>query len=718
MNEITGNDPSVTPSHIPYYFLTKITNNFSDHNAVGSGGYSQVYKGVLEDGKEVAVKKFYSLLGYDGKGFWNEIDRALCTDYMHHGSLRMHLFDELCDLDWHQCFKIIKGTCEGLNYLHKGLTNPMYHLNLHPGNILLDKNMEPKIDDFYQSMFMAGSASHATLTCRGKLGYMPPEYINNGIVSDKHDIYSFGKIILQIIAGMSAHTKYAEDTPEVFVQLVLGNWKERLKPTCSDILLEHYCQQVKTCTEIALECLEQRRDRRPHISDITERLYSTETIIQESSTQDPVVLDVHPVQLNFSFESKGLASCSLQLNNNGENDIAFRLLPRSENRYFTKFPIGGIVPPRCTYTIALTTRKQTQKPAAASGSNEIFVLQSIPVCVCDQDLQNLEKQSSLAILDELIKKAEKTAGDEMKEVVLQIISMPNSKDVLSLEVHPTEPWIMTSHGGGHLRVWNYNIMVRHCSHCSIPFYAAKFVAREKWIVAGDGNGYIHLYNYDEHNGITSFEAHEGRVVHLAVHPTEPYVLSASDDNHLIKLWDWEKGWVCTRTFEGHTDKISQVILNPKDTASFTSASFDATIMNWGLKSDLCDSITVEERLDRQLFVDYATGGLWQHLITGWKDDTAAQIWDLNTKAFVKKLEAHGQSLSAVYCHPELPKVITGSHDGTARTWDSTTYRLQNIIAFDLGPISAFGYLKDLKRIVVGCNQGIAMMDINLLLGPD
>ena len=103
--------------------------------------------------------------------------------------------------------------------------------------------------------------------------------------------------------------------------------------------------------------------------------------------------------------------------------------------------------------------------------------------------------------------------------------------------------------------------------------SVKFIEQEEWLVAGDGDGIIYVYSYDTDEKVTSIEAHEGNIRSLVVHPTDPLVLSSSDD-HLIKIWDWEKGWECIRTLEGHSDTVMQVVFNPVDTDSFASASLD------------------------------------------------------------------------------------------------------------------------------------------------
>jgi coatomer subunit beta' len=109
-------------------------------------------------------------------------------------------------------------------------------------------------------------------------------------------------------------------------------------------------------------------------------------------------------------------------------------------------------------------------------------------------------------------------------------------------------------------------------------HAAKFITREKWLVIGDDIGCIHVYSYCKQGDVESFDAHDSYITTLEVHSTHPYVLSSSaDDDHMIKLWDWEKGWECTRTFQGHTNRVTQLKFNPMDVDSFASASLDGMV---------------------------------------------------------------------------------------------------------------------------------------------
>lgn len=206
---------SATTREFTLDFLKQITNNFSEDHIIGRGGYGVVYKGELDDGEEIALKRLHSTSGLDDTDFRNEFntlmraqhpnitrlvgycyyqgheriklngeyvfahseERVLCFEYMQGGSLDKHITDESCGLDWRTRFKIIKGVCQGLNYLHNGSSDHIVHLDLKPANILLDENMVPKIGDFGLSRLFPSAQTYITMKIIGTPGYMPPEYI-------------------------------------------------------------------------------------------------------------------------------------------------------------------------------------------------------------------------------------------------------------------------------------------------------------------------------------------------------------------------------------------------------------------------------------------------------------------------------------------------------------------------------------------------------------
>lgn len=110
----------------------------------------------------------------------------------------------------------------------------------------------------------------------------------------------------------------------------------------------------------------------------------------------------------------------------------------------------------------------------------------------------------------------------------------------------------------------------------IAVRSAKFLVRENWIVVGADDGHIRVYNYDTMEMIKDIEAHTDYIRSLIIHLTLPYVLSSSDDK-LIKLWDWEKDWICSKVFEGHQHYVMQAAFDPNDLNTFASASLDGTI---------------------------------------------------------------------------------------------------------------------------------------------
>ncbi|CAI0422642.1 unnamed protein product [Linum tenue] len=285
-----------------------------------------------------------------------------------------------------------------------------------------------------------------------------------------------------------------------------------------------------------------------------------------------------------------------------------------------------------------------------------------------------------------------------------------SERVKSVDLHPTEPWILVSLYSGTVCIWNYQsqTMAKSFEVTELPVRSAKFIPRKQWVVAGADDMFIRVYNYNTMDKVKVFEAHTDYIRCVAVHPTLPYVLSSSDDM-LIKLWDWEKGWVCTQIFEGHSHYVMQVTFNPKDTNTFASASLDRTIKIWNLGSP-DPNFTLDAHQKGVNCVDYFTGGDKPYLITG-SDDHTAKVWDYQTKSCVQTLEGHTHNVSAVCFHPELPIIITGSEDGTVRIWHSTTYRLFPYVVFLISPLASCIIDNLIIRIVIGYDEGTIMVKI-------
>ena len=121
-----------------------------------------------------------------------------------------------------------------------------------------------------------------------------------------------------------------------------------------------------------------------------------------------------------------------------------------------------------------------------------------------------------------------------------------SDRVKGVEIHPTEPWILTNLYSGNVAIWDYetNALVKSFEVTELPVRTAKWIARKQWIATGSDDMFMRVYNYNTSELVVGFEAHQDYIRSIAVHPTQPYVVTCSDDM-LIKLWDWERQWDCS-----------------------------------------------------------------------------------------------------------------------------------------------------------------------------
>ncbi|KAJ0983301.1 hypothetical protein J5N97_011556 [Dioscorea zingiberensis] len=218
--------------------LRHATNNFSDENKLGEGGFGSVYKGELSDGQLIAVKRFSWNSGQGVEELKNEVDllaklqhrnlselgeigelwpaRSVADHLYNRGKsrsgpedLNKYLFGEDLarrgNLDWKSRYKIIEGIGRGLLYLHEDSRLRIIHRDLKASNILLDVDMNPKISDFgIAKLFYLDETQGNTSLIAGTYGYMAPEYAMHGQFSTKSDVYSYGVLVLEIVTGQKA----------------------------------------------------------------------------------------------------------------------------------------------------------------------------------------------------------------------------------------------------------------------------------------------------------------------------------------------------------------------------------------------------------------------------------------------------------------------------------------------------------------------------------
>ncbi|XVE63321.1 hypothetical protein DITRI_Ditri07aG0010700 [Diplodiscus trichospermus] len=208
------------------------TNNFDASNKIGEGGFGPVYKGVLADGTTIAVKQLSAKSKQGNREFVNEIGMIsalqhphlvnlfgcciegnqllLIYEYMENNSLARALFGpEECQLklDWPTRQNICIGIARGLAYLHEESRLKIVHRDIKATNVLLDKNLTPKISDFGLAKLDEEENTHISTRIAGTYGYMAPEYAMRGYLTDKADVYSFGIVTLEIVSGRT-NTSY------------------------------------------------------------------------------------------------------------------------------------------------------------------------------------------------------------------------------------------------------------------------------------------------------------------------------------------------------------------------------------------------------------------------------------------------------------------------------------------------------------------------------
>ncbi|KAH6764906.1 hypothetical protein C2S51_016155 [Perilla frutescens var. frutescens] len=297
-----------TVESIQYDFekIKAATNNFSHANTLGQGGFGIVYKGKLENGRKIAVKRLskdsrqgdlefknevlllarlqhrnlVKLLGFTIKG----IERLLVYEFVHNGSLDRFIFGcgiKCSNLDWEKRYKIIGGVARGVLYLYEDSRLQIIHRDLKASNVLLDEEMNPKISDFGLAKLVVPNENllYASRIV-GTYGYMAPEYANQGHFSIKLDVYSFGVLVLEIVSGQRNTFFQNEHDSGDLLACAWRNWREGRGADMIDRVLMGnssgtlQLEEMLRCIHIALLCVQQNPDDRPTMAGVVLMLNS------------------------------------------------------------------------------------------------------------------------------------------------------------------------------------------------------------------------------------------------------------------------------------------------------------------------------------------------------------------------------------------------------------------------------------------------------------
>ncbi|XP_073141282.1 receptor protein kinase TMK1-like [Henckelia pumila] len=285
---------------ISFQVLRRVTSNFAPENELGRGGFGAVYKGELEDGTKLAVKRMeamavsnkalnefqveiavlsnvrhrhlVSLLGYAAEGS----ERVLVYEYMPQGALSRHLFRwkslKLQPLSWARRLSIALDVARGVEYLHSLAHQSFIHRDLKSANILLDDEFRAKVSDFGLVKLAPDTERSVATRLAGTFGYLAPEYAVTGKITTKVDIFSFGVVLMELLTGLVA---LDENRPEE--SRYLAEWFWQIKSNKDTLIAsidpsldakEEIYDSICIIAELAGHCTGREANHRPDMGHI------------------------------------------------------------------------------------------------------------------------------------------------------------------------------------------------------------------------------------------------------------------------------------------------------------------------------------------------------------------------------------------------------------------------------------------------------------------
>ncbi|XP_017969705.1 PREDICTED: probable LRR receptor-like serine/threonine-protein kinase At5g63710 isoform X3 [Theobroma cacao] len=277
------------------------TDNFSECNIIGQGGFGKVYKGVLSDNTKVAVKRLADYYSPGGEAaFQREVqlisvavhknllrligfcttssEKILVYPFMQNLSVAYQLRDLKPGekgLDWPMRKHVAFGAAHGLEYLHEHCNPKIIHRDLKAANILLDENFEAVLGDFGLAKLADTKLTHVTTQVRGTMGHIAPEYLSTGKSSVKTDVFGYGVMLLELVTGQRA-IDFARLEEEEDV-LLLDHIKKLLREDRIDDIVDgnlkiYDPKEVKTIVRVALLCTQSSFEDRPTMAEVVKML--------------------------------------------------------------------------------------------------------------------------------------------------------------------------------------------------------------------------------------------------------------------------------------------------------------------------------------------------------------------------------------------------------------------------------------------------------------
>ncbi|KAK1413905.1 hypothetical protein QVD17_29642 [Tagetes erecta] len=288
-------------STFTYEELAMATDGFAEANLLGQGGFGYVHRGVLPNGKEVAVKQLKTGSGQGEREFQAEVEiisrvhhkhlvslvgycmtgaqRLLVYEFVPNNTLEFHLHGKNRPvMEFPTRLRIALGAAKGLAYLHEDCHPKIIHRDIKAANILLDFHFEAKVADFGLAKITSDVATHVSTRVMGTFGYLAPEYASSGKLTDKSDVFSFGVMLLELITG-----RRPVDSAQTFMDDSLVDWARPLLNRATDdgnfdsivdsrLQKEYNHNEMARMVSCAAACVRHSARRRPRMSQVVRAL--------------------------------------------------------------------------------------------------------------------------------------------------------------------------------------------------------------------------------------------------------------------------------------------------------------------------------------------------------------------------------------------------------------------------------------------------------------
>ncbi|KAF1871431.1 hypothetical protein Lal_00020224 [Lupinus albus] len=293
--------------------LSAATGGFTQRNLLGQGGFGYVHKGLLPNGKEIAVKSLKSTGGQGDREFQAEVDtisrvhhrhlvslvgycisdtkKLLVYEFVPNKTLEYHLHGKGRPvMDWGTRLKIAIGSAKGLAYLHEDCHPRIIHRDIKAANILIENNFEAKVSDFGLAKFSQDTNTHVSTRVMGTFGYMAPEYASSGKLTDKSDVFSYGIMLLELITGRRPIDNTAEYEDQSLVDwarpvcvkaIESGNFEELVDPRLEGNYNIQELAHMVACASASVRHSAKRRPRMSQVVRVLEGDVSLEVLNHE-----------------------------------------------------------------------------------------------------------------------------------------------------------------------------------------------------------------------------------------------------------------------------------------------------------------------------------------------------------------------------------------------------------------------------------------------------